>query len=304
MSAENENQVVSELLIQLQNLMRARATHQHAFGDDELYIDLRQTLMRIENIRSRLPISVRTCRTLDVFWEFIRDKYGTYAERRRYLREEFEPLIQRLEDFDTELSNDLTYADETPFNENTQKDIPSNSSNGQSDPRSVFIIHGRNEVLKKSMFDFLRSVDLKPLEWSHLVASTGSGSPYVQEVLEKALVQAQAIVVMLTPDDDVRLRSSYHRKDEPDYEKTLMGQARPNVLLEAGMAIALNRERTIFVEVGNLRPISDIAGIHTVRFDGSANSRHSLASRLKVAGCAVDTDHNQDWLSVGNFQIT
>ncbi len=305
MFAKNENQTISELLIQLQNLMRARATHQDNFGDEAEYSNIRDVLMRDENIRTRLPISVRTCRTLDMFWKFIRDKYGTYAERRRYLREEFEPLIQILEGFDTELSsNGVVDADETAINENIRQAIPSNSSNKQSDPRSVFVIYGRDEVLKKAMFDFLRSIDLKPLEWSQLVASTGSDSPYVQEVLQKAFVDAQAIVVILAPDDKAILRSSYQRADDPEYEKTLMGQARPNVLLEAGMAIALNRERTIFVEIGNLRPISDIAGIHTVRFNGSAESRHSLVSRLKVAGCAVDTDHNQDWLSVGDFKVT
>lgn len=43
--------------------------------------------------------------------------------------------------------------------------------------RSVFVVHGRNEPLRKAMFDFLRSINLSPMEWSHAVELTGEGSP-------------------------------------------------------------------------------------------------------------------------------
>jgi hypothetical protein len=47
------------------------------------------------------------------------------------------------------------------------------------DTRTVFVIHGRNERLRVGMFDFLRSLDLKPLEWTEAVKLTGKGSPYI-----------------------------------------------------------------------------------------------------------------------------
>jgi hypothetical protein len=48
----------------------------------------------------------------------------------------------------------------------------------KADSKTVFVIHGRNEALRKSMFDFLRSIGLKPLEWSQAVSATGKGSPW------------------------------------------------------------------------------------------------------------------------------
>jgi len=40
-------------------------------------------------------------------------------------------------------------------------------------PQTVFVIHGRNEAARKSMFEFLRAIGLKPLEWSQALAATG-----------------------------------------------------------------------------------------------------------------------------------
>ena len=315
MSSKNDNLLYTEILEQIQEIMLARATHEHKEEDKVSYIRLRRALMQDENMRQRLPKVVSTCRNLDVFWEFISVRYTSYPERRQYLREEFEPLILSLEGFgDIPLAsrdeNDAVVSTNRPANREPLSDFPNPEFGGDisisalHDAHNVFVIHGRNAQIKQSMFDFLRSIDLRPLEWSQLVASTRSGSPYIQTVLNQAFVQAQATIVLLTPDDVAMLNNSLWMKDDPEYEKRLTGQARPNVLLEAGMAIALNREQTIFVEIGELRPFSDMAGIHTLRFDGSPNSRQALVSRLKTAGCAADTDHNTDWLTTGDFQVS
>ena len=315
MSSSFDDLLNTGTLESVQEILRARATHEHKDEDYAAYISLRQTLLQDENIRHKLPYVVRVCRNLDVFWEFISGKYSTYAERRQYLRDEFEPLMLSLEGFD-----DIPFANsvEDGAVATTNRSVNTEPSSGSptqefsgdfsnstlNDARNVFVIHGRNVQIKQSMFEFLRSIDLRPLEWSQLVASTRSGSPYIQTVLNQAFVQAQATIVLLTPDDVAILNHSLRMKDDPEYEKRLTGQARPNVLLEAGMAIALNREQTIFVEIGELRPFSDMAGIHTLRFDGSPDSRQALVSRLKTAGCAADTDHNTDWLTTGDFQVS
>ena len=315
MSSKYDNLPNTEILEQIQEIMLARATHQHKEEDKVSYIRLRRALMQDENMRQRLPKVVSTCRNLDVFWEFISVRYTSYSGRRQYMREEFEPLMLSLEGFD-----DIPFANsvEDGAVATTNRSVNTEPSSGSStqefsgdfsnstlnDARNVFVIHGRNVQIKQSMFEFLRSIDLRPLEWSQLVANTRSGSPYIQTVLNQAFVQAQATIVLLTPDDVAKLNHSLWMKDDPEYEKRLTGQARPNVLLEAGMAIALNREQTIFVEIGELRPFSDMAGIHTLRFDGSPDSRQALVSRLKTAGCAADTDHNTDWLTTGDFQVS
>ena len=168
-----------------------------------------------------------------------------------------------------------------------------------TDAREVFVIHGRNEPARKAMFDLLRALGLHPLEWSELVAATGQGAPYVGDVLDAAFSRAHAVVVLMTPDDEVRLREQFRQDNEPE-EAELKGQARPNVLFEAGRAFGRHAHRTILVEIGNLRPFSDVVGRHAIRLDDSAESRYEIALRLKTAGCPVNMD-GRDWFTTGDF---
>jgi len=85
-----------------------------------------------------------------------------------------------------------------------------------------------------------------------------------------------------------------------DPELLPRGQARPNVLFEAGMAIGRNADRTILVELGDLRPFSDAAGRHLIRLDNEPRAHKSLADRLITAGCSVDMTGNH-WMGAGDF---
>jgi hypothetical protein len=66
------------------------------------------------------------------------------------------------------------------------------------------------------------------------------------------------------------------------------------------MALGLFPERTVIVELGRLRPISDIHGRHVIRMNNSAGKRQELAQRLETAGCAVNRS-GTDWLTSGDF---
>jgi predicted nucleotide-binding protein len=167
------------------------------------------------------------------------------------------------------------------------------------DPRDVFVVVGRNRAANASMFAFLRAINLNPMEWTFAVAATGSGAPYIGDALEAAFAKAKAVVVFMTPDDIAQLRDEYaNGPNDPELKPT--PQARPNVLFEAGMALGLHPNRTILVELGELRSFSDVAGRHTVRIDNSAPKRNDLATRLRNAGCAVVTTGN-DWYEAGDF---
>ena len=96
-----------ERVRQLQNIMIARATHEHDYGDEELYVSLREALMQDQDVSPRLPQDVRVCRSLDHFWGIIKFKYSTYQERRVYLWEEFNPLLDYLESQSTNPVDDL-----------------------------------------------------------------------------------------------------------------------------------------------------------------------------------------------------
>lgn len=166
---------------------------------------------------------------------------------------------------------------------------------------TVFVVHGRDLPARDAIFSFLRSIGLKPLEWTQALKLTKKSSPYVGEVLDAAFSEAAAIVVLLTPDDEARLHESFHAAHDPAYEKTLTGQARPNVLFEAGMAFGRNPHSTVIVQLGETRPFSDIGGRHVLYLSNQASSRQEFTTKLANAGCNVDTT-GTDWLSAGNFQ--
>lgn len=171
-----------------------------------------------------------------------------------------------------------------------------------ADPRTVFVVHGRNLGRRDAMFRFLRSIGLSPLEWSQAVKATGKASPYIGEVLDAAFSRAQAVVVLLTPDDKAYLRRGLRRTEDPAFESQLTYQARPNVLFEAGMAMGRSAERTVLIQIGELRPFSDIAGRHVLKLDNSTERRQELALRLESAGCSVDLSGTQ-WHREGDFNI-
>ena len=168
------------------------------------------------------------------------------------------------------------------------------------DAREVFVVHGRNQAARRALFDFLRSIDLLPLEWSRLVGATGKTSPYIGEILDTAFSRAHAVVVLLTPDDEARLREVFKDDGDPLNEVELSGQARPNVLFETGMAMGRHPERTVLVEMGSLRPLSDLAGIHVIRINDAFEWRQELAKRLQSAGCPVRLS-GTDWHTAGDF---
>lgn len=173
------------------------------------------------------------------------------------------------------------------------------SNTNQPDPRNVFVVHGRNDPLRRAMFEFLRSLGLNPIEWAVAVTMTEKGAPYVGEVLDAAFAQAKAVLVLLTPDEIAYLQPAYSSHvDDPETQPA--PQARPNVLFEAGMALGRHPKHTILVEIGEIRPFSDVAGRHVVKMSNDSVRRQELANRLKTAGCAVNL-MGTDWHSAGDF---
>lgn len=181
-------------------------------------------------------------------------------------------------------------------------DVVQISSVGQSAVMTdrVFVVHGRNQKARDALFAYLRAIGLQPLEWNEAVLATGKASPYIGEILNAAFSQAGAVVVLMTPDDEARLREPFVSANDPPHETELTGQARPNVIFEAGMAMGRDADRTVLIELGSLRPFSDIGGRHVIRLDDRTQRRQELAQRLQSAGCPVNLD-GTDWHTAGDF---
>ena len=127
-----------------------------------------------------------------------------------------------------------------------------------------------------------------------LIASTGD--PYTGEVLDRALEIVQAVVVLFTPDDLVRLRHDL----QADHERDVSGQRTPERALRSRAGVRRHPNRTVIVEYGRLRGLSDLFGRHAVRLERGVPALQDLAARLRTVGCAIKTG-GSDWLDTSDF---
>jgi Predicted nucleotide-binding protein containing TIR-like domain len=162
------------------------------------------------------------------------------------------------------------------------------------DTAAVMVVHGQDVDAATALFDWLRAIGLRPREWGQLVTHTGSGSPFIGDVLDQAFREVQAVVALFTPDERVAVREELTGR-----ASHWRLQARPNVLFEAGMAFATHPDRTVLVVLGDQELPSDLAGRHFVRL-GDARALRELARRLENAGCPVDITGDQ-WLDETRF---
>ncbi|MEG3754016.1 abortive infection family protein [Psychromonas arctica] len=81
-----------------QTLVLNRATSGEVSDvDKNHYIQMRQHIIANPNYSELLPRWVKKNRNIDQFWQFIKNKFPTYAERRAFLNEELNPLLEYLE---------------------------------------------------------------------------------------------------------------------------------------------------------------------------------------------------------------
>jgi hypothetical protein len=69
------------------------------------------------------------------------------------------------------------------------------------------------------------------------------------------------------------------------------------------MAMGRNPDSTVLVQVGEIRPFSDIGGRHVVHLSNAATTRSEFATKLANAGCNVNTS-GTDWLTEGEFDLS
>ena len=161
--------------------------------------------------------------------------------------------------------------------------------------KAVMVIYGHDTQANTALFDWLRAIALQPQEWSQLIQASGNASPYIGQVLEQALQDVQAVVAFFTPDEYVTAATN------PAGQSTGRLQARPNVLIEAGMALITHPKRTVLAVLGNQELPSDLAGRHYIRLSHTDPAPlHDLAARLHDAGCDTETS-GTDWLNPARF---
>jgi len=175
-----------------------------------------------------------------------------------------------------------------------------------ADPKKVFVVYGRDENVKSEVFAFLRAIGLSPIPWDEAISLTNTSSPFIGKILEAMLREAQAVVVLLTKDDEARLiQSEFLVEDEDSHSyRSSRYQPRPNVLFETGMALSnWHADRTILVEVGKVRICRALIGRNRIKLKDDMKHRWQFANSLRDAGCDVQISSYEQLREVGRFNF-
>ncbi len=165
----------------------------------------------------------------------------------------------------------------------------------------VFIVHGRNTEALGAIRDFLKSLHLQSVTFRDAVRLTDKPTPHVDEIVAAGMAYAYATLVLFTGDEEARLKPCFRASGDHSSEMKLQSQPRPNVIFEAGMALARDPARTILVQYGpHLRPFSDIAGLFVLPIRDTLGDRKALKDRLEKIGCKVSAKSNK-WQKAGRF---
>jgi hypothetical protein len=150
---------------------------------------------------------------------------------------------------------------------------------------SIFLVHGRDKQARLHVKELLGQLSLQAYSFEDAVLWLQKGAPFAREVLECAMQRVYAIVVLMTGDDEGRLRPEFC--DSGSRECVTSQRARENVIFEAGLAMGLFPDKTVIVKKGRFPLPSDLTGIIHVELDPSNESRIALANRLRAIGCKV-----------------
>lgn len=89
---------ILELIAYFKNELIVYATGGGSSITDSEYARIRKILISIPNLEDLIPDFIRKYRSTSEFWGFIKVEYSSYAERRRYLAEVFNAMVDRLEE--------------------------------------------------------------------------------------------------------------------------------------------------------------------------------------------------------------
>src|SRR5262249_50087720 len=147
------------------------------------------------------------------------------------------------------------------------------------------------------------SIGITPMEWDHAIkAAKGGANPIVGDVINQAMERVQGVMVLFSPDEEAKIKPRLASDKDKKKGLHLRGfQPRPNVIFEAGLALGAHSDKTVLVQVGDLRDISDIAGKHLVHLSNSFTDRKRLADRLESKLKFKIDLTGTTWQTVGNF---
>ena len=135
---------------------------------------------------------------------------------------------------------------------------------------NVFVIHGHDADTLAKLELLIRRLSLEPWNLSRM---SKRGSETLIEILGRAVTQADALIALMTPDDEGREKGTAR----------LNPRCRENVLIEAGYALLQKRNQSLIVALGGVKLPSDLDGIHVVKAESwNPTVAMEIAKRLKT----------------------
>jgi hypothetical protein len=94
---DDDERTLLEKAEKLQGGYIAQATQDGGDLDPATFARLRQEIMSAPALVGKIPGFIRRCRDHGQFWQFIKNKFRHYQERREFIWNEFRPLLEFLE---------------------------------------------------------------------------------------------------------------------------------------------------------------------------------------------------------------
>lgn len=230
-------------------------------ADNSEFEALRHELLGNPTLSHLLPPWLRQQRNLDSFWGYIKPKFGSYAERRTYLSEQFTPILDALE---------FGYPTHQP-----EKSAPSSAI--ARNKRKVFIVHGRDNGVKQEVSRFIEQLGLEPI----ILHEQASSGMTIIEKIEHYSNDADFALVLYTACDHGR---GIHESKLPPKNR-----ARQNVVFEHGYLMAkLGRENVCSLTKADIETPNDINGLVYIPLDSYGGWKAQVVKELRACGYTID----------------
>jgi len=247
----------------LASLLTAHATGGDA--SDQEFSELRHEILSNNELQKLLPNWLRVHLNLGSFWGFIQPKFGTYADRRRFISEEFSPVLNVLEFGHTV---ETKQPDKASFSQKislpTVKKIPK---------KKIFIVHGRDNESKQELSRYIESLDIEVI----ILHEQASSGMTIIEKIEHYSNEVGFAFVLYTACDHGRgiNETKVHPKN----------RARQNVVFEHGYLMAkLGRKNVCALVKGEIETPNDISGVVYVPLDPVGAWKIEINKELNACG--------------------
>jgi len=247
----------------LSSLLTSHATGKNA--SDSEYKTLRHELLSNSEITNLLPSWLKIHRDLGSFWGFIQPKFGAYADRRKFLADEFAEVLNILEfGHSVEVEKKQTIKLQPVAEQNKTSPLPK---------KKVFIVHGRDNETKQEISRYIESLGVDVI----ILHEQASSGMTIIEKIEYYSNEADFALVLYTACDLGRgiTETKVHPKN----------RARQNVVFEHGYLMAkLGRKNVCALVKGEIETPNDISGVVYVSLDIAGGWKNEVNNELKACG--------------------